>query len=266
MGIGSSVFFFSAKRALQKHKGVMTWDFSQMNYSVWKVISQDDTSKQGICKALSAQWIVDHAYGGSLANRIMDRDGKMSQSAVRMIMQNFILAFDSQDKETEVFLTKRGILERKGSRSISVTSSRRVDGKKVDTTRMAASTVSTAAVGGANGNVGLELSQALRDVSNCYAQISFGRAEGIGHAVAAWIGGPSYGSAGDALFYDPNLGEVWFERKADFFEWFKYFYETSYQGFPLKFNGRWNITQWALANGAEKGAYAKAVLSVAGAR
>jgi hypothetical protein len=90
--------------------------------------------------------------------------------------------------------------------------------------------------------------------------------EGDGHATAAWIGGPSYGSGGDAAFFDPNVGEFWFEDKRNFFEWFKVFYAASYQGFPCRFNHRWDVTQWALSNTAAKGPYAKAVLSVAGRR
>ena len=33
----------------------------------------------------------------------------------------------------------------------------------------------------------------------------------------------------DACFFDPNLGEVWFEKKADFFEFFPSYHQFYYQ-------------------------------------
>lgn len=264
MGIISDIMFRTARKALPKFGGVMTWDYSQADFTTFNIIRKDSVSSGGICKALAAQWIVDHAYGGSLVNRVTDKSGKINPSAIRMIMQNFIAAWDSQEVETADFLMKRGILERMGSRAISTTRSKRIDGKKVEITTTTHSTSSTHETS-ESGNVAIELSKALRKVSGCYAQIDFG-GSGVGHATAAWIGGPSYGSGGDACFFDPNAGEFWFEDKQKFFEWFRIFYSASYEGFPCRFNKRWSVRQWALSNTASKGAYAKAVLSVAGAR
>jgi YopT peptidase len=252
--------FRSAKNALPQYKGVMTWDYSQADFSVWNIIRKDGVSAGGICKALSAQWIVDHAYGGSLANRVAS-NGKVNESAIRMVMQNFIAAWDSQEIETASFLLSRGILERQGSRDIQATRKVGVGRAQREITTTSHATMNTTQVGG--GNVAIALANALRKVSGCYVQIDFG-GSGVGHATAAWIGGGFGVKGGDACFYDPNLGEVWFEDKNKFFSWFEVFYRNSYQGFPCKFNSRWSVRQWALANGAAKGAYAKAVLSVAG--
>ena len=264
MGLISSIMFRTARNALPRYGGVMTWDYAQSDFSTFNIIRKNGVSAGGICKALSAQWIVDHAYGGSLHNRVTDSKGNLNASAIRMIMQNFILAYDSQEGETADFLIKRGILERHGSRNISVTRSRRTGGKSVETTSTVSTTSSKHDIGN-GGNVAIELSKALPKVVNGYAQIDFG-GTGVGHATAAWIGGPSYGSGGDAAFFDPNCGEYWFADKKKFFEWFQVFYAASYQGFPCNFNSRWSVRQWGLSVTAEKGSYAKAVLSVAGRR
>jgi len=264
VGLIASIMFRTARNALPQYGGVMTWDYAQSDFSTWNIIRKNGISANGICKALSAQWIVDHAYGGSLVNRITDAKGSTDPGAIRMVMQNFILAWDNQEVETADFLMKRGILERFSSRDVSSTRSRRIGGKSIETTTVRAGTGSLNNVGN-GGNVAIDLSNALRKVSNGYAQIDFGGA-GVGHATAAWIGGPSYNSGGDATFFDPNCGEYWFADKSQFFDWFRLFYANSYQGFPCKFNSRWSVRQWALSNTAAKGAYAKAVLSVAGAR
>jgi len=261
MGLISSIMFRKAKNALKDFNGVMTWDYSQMDYGVLTIIRKDKISANGICKALAAQWIVDHAYGGSLANRVTNAAGNVDVDAIRMIMQNFCIAWDSQEAETASFLTSRGIIERMRSRNVTGTKTVRVDGRRVEITKTAATSGGMSQAG--NSHVAIELAQALKGVTNGYAQIDFG-GSGVGHATAAWVGGPSYGSAGDACFYDPNFGEVWFQGKKDFFGWFELFYRYSYQGFPCNFNSRWSVNQWGLSVNASKGAYAKAVLSASG--
>lgn len=265
VGLISAIMFRSARTALTRHNGVMTWDYSQSAWSTFSVTFREPAGRWGICKALSAQWIVDHAYGGSLFNRITNGRGDVDPSAIRMIQQNFAIASGNQADETKDFLIKRGVLERRGSLCFSVTRSVRREGQRVEITNNSYGERNLSE-SGSNGNVAIALAAALKNVSNCYAQIGFGPTAGTGHAVAAWVGGPSYGSGGDVAFFDPNFGEVWFAKKADFFEWFEYFYRASYAGFPCKFNGRWDVSQWALSNTAAKGAYAKAVLSVAGPR
>jgi hypothetical protein len=259
MGFISSMMFRSADNALAAHNGVKTFGISQMDFSVWNIIRKDPVSATGICKALAAQWIVDHAYGGSLVNRLLDGSGKLNPSAVRMIMQNFILAFNQQETETEDFLLKRGILRRHRNRTVHATRSKRVDGKRIEihTTSHVSSAMSDI---GNGGNVAIELTNALRKVEGSYVQIDFGKVSGLGHATAAWIDKAN----GDACFYDPNYGEVWFANRADFFPWFQLFYQKSYQGFPCNFNGRWSIHEWGLGIDAEKSAYGKSVAQVAG--
>lgn len=267
MGVVSYMMFRKARNALARHGGCMTWDFSQCNYNVWKIIRQDEASANGICKALAAQWIVDHAYGGALYNRIVDSTGSLNISAIRMVMQNFILAWNNQQVETADFLSRRGMIPRLSSLNKKVVRKVGIGRQQKEITSVQSTTAGTDQIGGgARCNVSLELTEALKKVSGYYAQVSFGAAAGIGHATAVWLGGPTYSSPGDACFFDPNCGEFYFENKTKFFEWFKYFYATSYQGFPCNFSGRWSVHQWALANGASKEAYARAVLSVAGSR
>lgn len=267
MGIASYLMFRTARNALARFGGVQTWGFSQCDYSVWKIIRQNERSADGICKALSAQWIVDHAYGGSLCNRVTDASGSLNVSAIRMVMQNFILARGAQASQTADFLFNRGLLPRRSSLDKTVVQHKKIGRKKVEVSTVQHTVGSTdQAGGGGSCNVALELSEALKKVSGYYTQIDFGAVSGMGHATAAWIGGPSYSSDGDACFFDPNAGEFYFESKKKFFDWFRLFYASSYQGFPCNFNGRWSVCQWALANNASTQAYARAVLSVAGSR
>jgi len=258
MGIVSSIMFYSAKKELSRFNGVMTWDYSQTDFSVWKIIRKDDVSANGICAALSAQWIVDHAYGGSLRNRVTDGNGKVNVGAVRMVMQNFIAAYGNQDYETGQFLLSRGMVQKRTSKDVKLYKEKRV-GRRIVTTSSIQHTSSPLDDMGTSGNVALNLTAALRKVVNGYAQVDFG-GTGVGHATAVWIGAQNE----DACFYDPNLGEVWFQDKNDFFPWFEYFYRNSYQGFPCYFNHRWSVDHWGLAVGAEKSVYGKAVRSVAG--
>jgi YopT peptidase len=268
MGIASYVLFRTARNSLDRFGGVMTWDFSQMNLNVYQIIRRDAASAGGICKALAAQWIVDHAYGGSLYNRVVDQRGNLNLAAIRMIMQNFIIGSGQQVTATAQFMLKRGVLERQSSQDISRTIVRRVDGRRVDVPTVTHTTKATyqANVGAPTCNVAVELPQALRRVVDGYALIDFGAMTGDGHSTAAWIGVKRPDVAGDVCFFDPNVGEFYFRDKENFFRWFQVFYAACYQGFPCNFNGRWAVGQWALANGAAREAYARAVLSVAGAR
>ena len=84
----------------------------------------------------------------------------------------------------------------------------------------------------------------MRKLNTCYVRINFGGTAwgtDAGHAVAAWLGQPSYSSGGDALFFDPNCGEYWFENKQDFFRFFPDFYRRKYRSFPMSFDQNWDI-------------------------
>jgi hypothetical protein len=61
------------------------------------------------------------------------------------------------------------------------------------------------------------------------------------HAVAVWLGQPTYGGAGDALLFDPSYGEYWFESKGDFFTFFSSFYRRAYRSFLKNFNQWWEV-------------------------
>lgn len=151
------------------------------------------------------------------------------------------------------------MLKRMGSFNKNIIKEKKVGRTNVTTTLVIPSSKDLGEMTTSASNVAVELAEALKKVNNCYAQVSFGASEGMGHATAVWI-------AQDACFYDPNAGEFYFSNKKDFFKWFEVFYRHSYQGWPCNFNGRYGVSQFALSNTASKGAYAKAVLSVAGAR
>lgn len=89
-----------------------------------------------------------------------------------------------------------------------------------------------------------DIALAMRKFNSCYARVNFGGTaffKGAGHAVAVWLGQPSYSSAGDALFFDPNYGEFWFKDKQDFFRFFPEFYRATYRSGALSFNKNWEV-------------------------
>ncbi|WP_354011625.1 YopT-type cysteine protease domain-containing protein [Endozoicomonas lisbonensis] len=49
-----------------------------------------------------------------------------------------------------------------------------------------------------------------------------------GHAAAVWLGGFDY-TTGDACFFEPNYGEIWFEKEQDFFQFFPAYFLAEYQ-------------------------------------
>ncbi|WP_431284070.1 YopT-type cysteine protease domain-containing protein [Humitalea sp. 24SJ18S-53] len=257
MGLIADYKFRTARNALPGFNGVMTWDYAQSGSTTMWIMNCDSASRWGICKAMAAQWIVDHAYGGSLRNRLTDAKGELDTSQIKMVTANFLACVRSQGTATSEFLFSRGLRERMASLQREVTRETTVNRQRVTQRTIQYTSDSMAAVGA--GNVAIELTNALRKISNSYVQIDFGRPDGIGHATCAWIGGATYGSSGDAIFFDPNCGEYWFARKADFFAWFRFFYQVQYQN---SFNGYWAAKQWSLAVGAEKSAYAKAVRTV----
>lgn len=76
-----------------------------------------------------------------------------------------------------------------------------------------------------------------------YCMINFGNSDG-GHAVSAWV-------AQDALFFDPNNGEYWFENYRDFCNWFPmYFRLAGYAGWPCNFTKRWGVEEYGVKMGS----------------
>lgn len=242
------------------YQGVATWQFSQSNFGTWI-----HYRTMGICAGLSAEWIRYHAEGDSLANHLGSGGvGRLNTGMVREIhsLHETASAGTAQATQLGLWLRMHDIVELQRSYSVTTYSNRL--GRDV----WRASSVSAEQMGGADGGnpingFEIQIVDAMRRLRSkgCYVRINFGgRAFGrtAGHAVAAWLGAPTYrvqvtrpggqltetrvaSSAGDACFFDPNYGEFWFQNKNDFFNFFPHFYRDKYITRLIKFNQRWEV-------------------------
>ncbi len=239
----------SVSEICKAHNGVTTWGFSQSDLSVVYHIFSNPATRWGICAALSAYWIERHAHDGSLANELGGggvgplKVGKIKEIA--MLHGHVSMRGDRSDQHRDLglWLKMHDLLPLHGSEVLKG-DSKKVKGMSPTRNEFVAST--TGAIANIEGN----MVRGMQKFSSCYLRLNFGgnirfKGEG-GHAVAVWLGGRTYGSAGDALFFDPTYGEFWFESKADFFRFFPVFYKAKYLSGLMNFNTRWEILPCAL--------------------
>lgn len=180
-------------------------------------------TSDGICQALAAKWIAEHANGGSLWNWLFAPGStNIKQAAIANLMINFSestvrkgkVANRSlkgkstggdvyQDFVTDKYLGLYGVMRRQAT--------------------------SGAFMGSMNNpiNVGAQghaLASRFQESWLCakggsYILISILGDDG-GHAMAAYVGQ-------DIAFFDPNFGEFWFPSINEFFPWFLTFWRTS---------------------------------------
>lgn len=224
----------------KKYNGIKTWGFSQSDFLVWA-----HYRTTGICAALSAHWIKYHAHEDSLPAHLRG-DGTLGSLNVGLLKK---IANDhkqltelggGQSENIELWLQMHDVLPIRRSLMVKKYA-------KGGDIKVAGSRPHEQSAMGTCPNIENDIVNAMRRFNTCYVRINFGRTTGLGHCVAAWLGQPTYGGAGDALFFDPNHGEYWFERKQDFFAFFPEFYRKAYKGFPTYFAGRWDVLPCALA-------------------
>ena len=235
------------------NNGVPTWKFSQTDFAVWRRIFSDPATRFGICAALSAHWIERHAHDGALANEL----GGGGLAPLNITKLNEIKMLHStvssgsgndQRNRLEDWLRQRNLLPLRASSSVHMNHAgfRGFYGEHASRDMTGGGWGTGPAIPDIEGTI----VRAMQQYNNCYLRLNFGgKVAGVtnsGHAVAVWLGGPSYGSAGDAMFFDPNYGEFWFENKADFFRFFPYFYRATYLAGFMNFNRRWAILPCAL--------------------
>ena len=225
-------------RIASTHKGHATWTFSQSDLLVWR-----HYRTFGICAALSAEWIRYHAHDGSLANVLGGGGvGPLNVGKLKEIALLHKTASDvpgSQRRESELCVQMHDVL------SLNASGNKTFFNSRTQQDQTTASAVPAAIQqGGGAPNIENDIVAAMQRFNSCYVRINFGGTAwgtSTGHAVAAWLGQPTYGGAGDALFFDPNYGEYWFEQKANFFRFFPVFYRAAYRSFPLYFDQDWEV-------------------------
>jgi YopT-type cysteine protease-like protein len=208
-----------------KEKGAYI-PYSQCIEPTATLINMMPQTKNGICQALAAKWIAEHANGGSLFNWLCTPGTtNVKQSAITSLMVNFTESVTSagklanqtegiggrstssglyhQDFITEKYLQLYG-LKRRGSMGGSTVGSM-------------ASQLST----GATGNALASRFQPSWMNTKGEAYILVSIMGSGGHALAGYVAGS------EVILFDPNYGEFYFPKFENFFKWFLYFYPKS---------------------------------------
>ncbi|HVJ92825.1 MAG TPA: YopT-type cysteine protease domain-containing protein [Labilithrix sp.] len=254
------MFASAVRRSAVDAGGKVTWKYSQAGWETVRLIIWNPHTRWGICAAMAAQWIVDHAYGGSLANRLINDDGKVSRDAIRRLMRHHSLASSggdvSQRTAIEQFLSNRKIVIRRKSYDSRYGARHRKEGwtKPANSERRQAKETGTAMP-----DIAYQIAAALGKVRASYVLIKFGGRK-WSHVIAGWLG------RDDGCLFDPNSGEYWFQRKEKLCEWFPTYYRVAgYLSFPTKHDRWWSIAEFGLSANASD-AYREHVLSFAGPR
>ncbi len=235
------------------HNGSCTWEFSQIKDPVASIIGKNKISEDGICEMLSAKWIELHATDGHLANWLAGGGKSIDASKVRQLMQLFIIgstmnrgaivgnaqqgAEVNQTEATTRWLAAKGVMLRKSIKPVAFIGSPSQNIANV-------SGGTRAAAGGSRNGFAAALAGAIgmsmQNGTGSYRTIGIW-GPGGGHAMAAWV-------AQDVAFFDPNFGEFWFEKRADFVAWWPTFFSRAGYSFPkLGLGDRYEIMDYAKA-------------------
>jgi YopT peptidase len=228
-----------------KHSGHCTFAFSQATNPIAGMIGLSKITEGGICQALSEMWVVHHAAEGSLWNWLYP-DGRLSTSALANMAYNFsygsvkkgsgFKGLSSQDQNSDLWFLQYGIRRRSGIvmkvGNVGVRSLDHGERKKR----------------GSRRGLGRDLGNSLVSgsmVTNLGAGSGTYRMIGIygdgGHCMCAYVGQ-------DVAFFDPNFGEFWFEKRADFANWWgKAFWTLS--GYSSALSDAWELRDYAKAVG-----------------
>jgi hypothetical protein len=236
----------------RQHGGVATWGFSQTDMSVLMRIFSDARTRWGICAALSANWIKYHAHGDSLANHL--GGGGVGRLNTRKLSEIKALhAYVSpttggqQSSDLGVWLQMHGVLSKYSSRKIDYTQHKK--GKSIDKWK-GGSSLSDVSGGADQGppinDIAGIMATEMDKLQGYYARVNFGGKAFLtsaGHAVAVWMGKKGE----DAMLFDPNYGEFWFEKKKNMLTFFPAFYRATYLSGAMRFNRRWEVLPCAKA-------------------
>ena len=206
--------------------------YSQMLEPTNTMIKMLPATEDGICQALCAKWIAEHANDSSLWTWLFTPGTTNVQfGKIANLMVNFnetvttnknSAAFNTsvtrskgqekliwQDVVTEKYLALYGVIRRGMARA------------KMN------SRWSMKKGSGLGFEIGKDLNPALWNGQNFYVLISI-LGKGGGHALCAFIG------ATDIAFFDPNFGEFYFTDRGKFMNFIKKFWEKS--GYGKDFN------------------------------
>lgn len=246
--------FLSAMRSIQNDalaKGGSYVHYSQCLEPTNTLINMLPYTSGGICSALSAKWIAEHANGGSLWNWLFTPGTtNVKQSAITTLMINFIDSTVRTAGSIDHSVGNRGVRSRIASRLSNRSARSKNTGnfdyqdfvidkylglyglkrRNIVQDGVIGSIKNQLSVGGGI-NAGRRLGRRLNEKqlvskgSGSYVMINI-MGNG-GHAMAAYVGS-------DVAFFDPNFGEFWFPSQKKFYEFFLNFWRTS--GYESEFS------------------------------
>jgi YopT peptidase len=211
---------------------VLVSPFTQSREPMLSFCKRYSNTSGGICEALVARWIGDHANDVSLWDELLSytthsgtRTYSIKIDVINEITTQQHLGSWNQDQRahTESYLRSRSVLLR---RSI-------VGGH--------ASQTSSVQWRANAHTIGAEIAQIMSNRSSSgegfYAMLAVKR-DGGGHVMGAFIGS---GSAKDVAFFDPNYGDFWFKKKAIFGQFLPHYIQRHYaafSGYDIRMFGR----------------------------
>ena len=89
----------TVKAIADRHHGVMTWTYSQASWATIKHTLSNPRTRKGICAALVANWIKEHAQGGILGNSLTDVAGNVNVGKLLEIAAPHSAASATSDQE-----------------------------------------------------------------------------------------------------------------------------------------------------------------------
>ena len=230
--------------AHKTYKAVVVSGFSQSIEPMASFLKLTPETKGGICQGLVDRWIAAHANEGSLWNDLYTNVNGMQClkiDEVRAIMAEFAAGLSNsktsvgpyQKLNSELYLMRRGIIPR-----MNLSDGHRMYGEGY--TRQGNQIVADPQLA-EKILAKLPMCRAHGRGVGSYATISIKSPEG-GHIMCAYLGGTA-GVGNNALpfsdvaFFDPNIGEYWFQDAGDFGRFFRYVLKrvySTYGGFQLR--------------------------------
>ena len=205
-------------------------EYSQGNRGTHDIIKKSPLTADGICQALSAKWIAQHANDDSLWNWLFLRGTTtVNKAAVVQLMHNYT------DASSGARFTSLGNPTTKYKYTLGLTyqdyvTDRYLELYDVKRRQM----VSGSFMGNKNARIGTGANgfclanrlhkKFLNTLGGSYVLIVIKGQHNnsqVGHAMAAYVG------SHDVTFFDPNYGEFWFPSQDKFTTWFTQYWSMS---------------------------------------
>ena len=237
----------------KKYGGTQIWTYSQSNWDTIKHTVWDSGTRWGICAALSAYWIARHANDGWLGTDLKGGNlGKLDHPLLKECARLHKQAGGNGAQKQLDHLTKwlKGQNVLRVNWNYATGSGRGFSGKQeIFAYNKPHSFKESADKGKKDPDIANKIvSKGLKNLRNHYGYLSFhGSALSVeaGHVTACWIAHSEKLGTGIALFFDPNYGEFYFEKKEHFFAFFRPFYHATYITKTMNFTKSFELVRFA---------------------